>query len=319
MYKTGAYLISRYAGKSYTDFAAERLFAPMNMTHTTFWPNEAREAGLLTQAWTKFGRLIPFWFDNEVVELMAGAGGIISSAEEMTKWLTVLLNRGVDPASNRTIIPRSAFEEITTAHAIIAGRPMTPEMSVMGYGLGWQRLSYQGHDMLTHSGAIPGFSTRVAFLPEDGLGIVVLANADEKASANDAIILRIVEDVLGLKRVDRDVVADASGRAVSERELQTSLADKQQSDETAPLPIDLELLSGTYANAGYGALILCTAQSTSHHCLSVLTSFAPFIPQTPFPSPIPVPAPAPADAARALRGLAAHLVDTRPVNARDGH
>ena len=64
--------------------------------------------------------------------------------------------------------------------------------------------------MLTHSGAIPGFSTRVAFLPNDGLGIVVLANADEKAAANEAIVYRVVEDVLGLKRVDRSVIADAT-------------------------------------------------------------------------------------------------------------
>jgi len=296
MFKTGAYIISKYAGKPYTAFASERLFAPMNMTHTTFWPNEAREVGLLTEAWTKFGRLIPFWFDEEVVELMAGAGGIISSVEEMTKWLTVLLNKGVEPTSNETIIPPSAFEEITTAHAIMAGRPIAPEISIQGYGLGWWRFSYQGHDILTHSGAIPGFSTRVAFLPEDGLGIVVLANADEKAKANEAIIYRVVEDVLGLKRVDRGVRADASGKAVFEDELVVSSEDQQGSDSTValdPLPIDLDAFSGTYTNPGYGALILCSTQSTSHHCLSVLSSFAPFISPTPFPSPIPVPAPAP--------------------------
>lgn len=62
--------------------------------------------------------------------------------------------------------------------------------------------------VLTHSGAIPGFSTRVTFLPDDGLGIVVLANADEKAAANEAIVYRIIEDVLGLQRVDRNVTVD---------------------------------------------------------------------------------------------------------------
>ncbi|KZT69403.1 beta-lactamase/transpeptidase-like protein [Daedalea quercina L-15889] len=298
MYKTGAYLISKYAGKSYMEFATERLFAPMNMSHTTFWPGEAREAGLLTQAWTKFGRLIPFWFDDEVVELMAGAGGIISSAEDMTKWLTVLLNEGVEPGSNKTIIPHSAFEEITTAHSITSGKPATPEMSIQGYGLGWLRVSYQGHDVLTHSGAIPGFSTYVAFLPRDGLGIVVLANADEKAAANLAIMYRIVEDVLGLKRVDRVVSADASGKAVFKEEMDVLSKDAQETNAAIapePLPIDLGSLSGTYSNVGYGALILCSAESTSYNCLNVLSSFAPFIHQTPFPSPIPVPAPAPTE------------------------
>lgn len=55
----------------------------------------------------------------------------------------------------------------------------------------------------------------MAFLPDDGLGIVLLANADEKASANEAILYRIVEDVLGLKRVDRGVTVDATWAFVS--------------------------------------------------------------------------------------------------------
>ncbi|KZT69404.1 beta-lactamase/transpeptidase-like protein [Daedalea quercina L-15889] len=288
MFTTGAYLISKYAGKSYIEFATERLLAPMNMSHTTFWSSEAREAGLLTQAWTKFGRLIPFWFDDaDVVKLMAGAGGIISSAEEMTKWLTVLLNGGVEPNSNTTIIPPSAFEEITTAHSIVTGKPATPEMSIVGYGLGWERSSYQGHDVITHSGALPGFSTSVAFLPHDGLGIVVLANADAKDAANEAIVLRIVEDVLGLKRVDRSVSADPSGKAVLKEHLEAP-HEGSRGDHTValePLPIDLDSFSGTYTNPGYGTLIFCMTESTSQHCLTVLSSFAPFIYQTPSPSP----------------------------------
>ena len=82
---TGAYLISKYANKPYTEFATERLFKPMNMSTTTFWPGEGRERGLLTQTWTKFGRRIPFGFPDEVVELVAGPGGIISSAADLVR------------------------------------------------------------------------------------------------------------------------------------------------------------------------------------------------------------------------------------------
>lgn len=63
--------------------------------------------------------------------------------------------------------------------------------------------------LITHSGAIPGFSTKVAFLPTDKLGIVLLANADEKAAANEVIMYRIIEDVLRLRRVDRIISTDA--------------------------------------------------------------------------------------------------------------
>ena len=84
-----------------------------------------------------------------------------------------------------------------------------------------------------------------------------------------------------------------SGKALFANELEAQEDTDQNGARPEPLPIDLESFSGTYANPGYGTVIFCTAQSTSHHCLDVLASFAPFIGQTPFPSPIPVPAPAP--------------------------
>ena len=108
------------------------------------------------------------------------------------------------------------------------GKPPFPDMSIWGYGLGLWRFSYQGHEVnhltllvhgpsltvrwqiLAHTGGIAGISTLVVFLPNDGLGVAVLANADEKDAANMAIVLKIVEDVLGLKRVDRRVTTDAT-------------------------------------------------------------------------------------------------------------
>jgi len=54
-----------------------------------------------------------------------------------------------------------------------------------------------------HNGAIPGFSSSVAFFPKAGLGIAVLMNSADKASVNDAISLRIAEEALDLTRIPR--------------------------------------------------------------------------------------------------------------------
>ena len=58
----------------------------------------------------------------------------------------MLMNEGVDPMTNNTIIPQSAYEEVTTAHMITAGRAPQPYFAVEGYGMGWWRRSYQGHE-----------------------------------------------------------------------------------------------------------------------------------------------------------------------------
>jgi CubicO group peptidase (beta-lactamase class C family) len=79
-----AHIISHYAG-SYTSFVKDRIFNPLNMTSTTFYPSEAVQSGEMTQAWTKNGRRIPQWFTDDVVELMCGPGGVISNGDDIVR------------------------------------------------------------------------------------------------------------------------------------------------------------------------------------------------------------------------------------------
>ena len=58
----------------------------------------------------------------------------------------MILNGGVDPVSNVTIIPSAEFEIITGAHSIVSPNA-SAEISTEVYGLGWFRISYLGHDV----------------------------------------------------------------------------------------------------------------------------------------------------------------------------
>jgi hypothetical protein len=58
--------------------------------------------------------------------------------------------------------------------------------------------------MVQHSGGIPGSSSLVSFFPGDGLGVVVLINADEKELTSVAITDRVVDDMLGLSSIELD-------------------------------------------------------------------------------------------------------------------
>ena len=72
--------------------------------------------------------------------------------------------------------------------------------------------------MVTHSGGIPGISTRVAFLPNvhdgKGMGVVVLVNADAKARAVIDVVYEVVDRVLGLERVPRKVKGEGEKEKV---------------------------------------------------------------------------------------------------------
>ena len=81
----GAHIISTYSGQPYTKFVKERIWDRINMSSTTFSANEAARSGKLTQTWVGpgDGRRVPFWFTDDMIDLNAGPGGIISSVVDM--------------------------------------------------------------------------------------------------------------------------------------------------------------------------------------------------------------------------------------------
>jgi hypothetical protein len=78
-----SYIIETYSGKHYTSFVEDRIFAPLGMSSSTFSPAKAAKTGKFTQGWTSSGRLLPEWFSEDMVPLMAGPGGVISNAVDM--------------------------------------------------------------------------------------------------------------------------------------------------------------------------------------------------------------------------------------------
>ncbi|KII86430.1 hypothetical protein PLICRDRAFT_44025 [Plicaturopsis crispa FD-325 SS-3] len=277
MYALGQHVIGLYAGKPYTEFVQERIFTPLNMSSSTFSLNAAKAGGKMTQAWIDTGRRIPHWLPDNLTELIAGAGGAISSAADMAKWVGTLLNGGVNPHTNATVIPRSVFEAVTTAYAIAGRWPILHGATTVGYGMGWVRYSYLDNEIVAHNGGMPGFSTLVAFSPNNGLGVVVLANA---AVPVDDVVQKVFRAFAGISE-DEDEAGYASSPAAYSK---NSIASG-----TAPRPANVEgeakaqksvpqreigEYAGTYSNPGYGAFTLCSTLDTSPYCQQVADDFA---------------------------------------------
>ncbi|KAH9925622.1 beta-lactamase/transpeptidase-like protein [Epithele typhae] len=266
MYMLGAHLVAQYSGMSYADFLSTRIFGRLHMNDTTIWLSVAQRSGKLAHSWNKDGRRIPFWFNDGSVIFGAGAGGVISSAEDMVKWLAVWLNKGVDPVSNQMLFPESVYEATTTARWVAKGQPSAPlGASILGYGMGWERWSYGSVDVVEHGGGIPGFSLLTAFSPDNNIGVTVLCNADEKALAARMILKRTFDDVLGLPPTKLIYPSD---KPVA---LSDSYAAKNTS--TAPPSLSIARYAGLYTSPGYAPIALCHAESTSTYCKDVLSAF----------------------------------------------
>lgn len=141
MYMLAANLVARYSGVSYQTFVSSRIFTPLGMTRTTYYPSNASATGDFTQSWMSTGRRIPRVFDDTLVEMISGPGGVISSGADMAKWVNFLLSaEDVSGAG----ITRSVVREAMTPHALVPGEPKEG-YGLTAYGMGWDVTTYRGH------------------------------------------------------------------------------------------------------------------------------------------------------------------------------
>ncbi|EJU03475.1 beta-lactamase/transpeptidase-like protein [Dacryopinax primogenitus] len=281
MYCTASYIIQKYSGQSHMSFVAERLFKPLGMNSSTFFPEVAFNSGMLAESWLDTAgpgfnetRRVPYFlpeWTEAVVALNAGPGGVISSARDLTHWVRTLLNEGTNPFTREQVIPKSVLDTVTVGHSMEAGKGMFPELSPTVYGGGWERWSYAGHEMIQHGGSVPGFSSAITLLPGDGVGILALSNGDGMGFILLALTARIMEELFSLPHIDwagrfRNATADEEPHASE------PVTGPSASETLAPI----SQFAGTYARPGYyGNLTLCAWPSDpTSACNAVLSDYA---------------------------------------------
>ena len=149
---------------------------------------------------------------------MAPAGSMYSTVNDLGHFVSVLLAQG--KTENGALLKPATLEPMWS--------PQFPDPRGRGFGLGFQVRSLDGHRLVGHGGAIYGFATTLDLLPEDKVGVVVVATKD----AVNAVTEHIGEKVLRL------ILAHGSGKP-----LELPLP-------TAPVPLDLgRKLAGRYGTA----------------------------------------------------------------------
>lgn len=145
---TAARIIEVVTGKKYEAIMAERLFKPLGMKDTTFWPNEeqiSRLAKSYRPNATKDG-LVEFPFGQLLYPLNdhsrrfpMPAGGLFSTAHDTALFCQMLLNGG--ELNGKRYLSEAALKALTTRQ--------TPDSIKNSYGLGLA----VGEDWFGHGGA----------------------------------------------------------------------------------------------------------------------------------------------------------------------
>ncbi|KAG2063760.1 beta-lactamase transpeptidase-like protein [Suillus decipiens] len=265
MFIAVAHIIETYSAQTYTSFVEDRIFTPLGMSSSTFSPAKAAKTGRFSQGWTSSGRLLPEYFTEEMATLMAGAGGVISNAVDMSKWVALWLNKGVH--NNVTFIPLSVYGNTSQSYSICTGTSPDPDFLIQGYGMGWFRSSYLGHDMVYHPGSLPGFTTVASFLPNDDVGFVLFANGNKEIPMTN-IFKRIIDATLNLRSEPLPPLFVIKPDTSEKEPIMPA------DEDVVGLELALEEFSGTYTSAGYGSITFCTPFGSSSYCKDVISDLA---------------------------------------------
>jgi CubicO group peptidase (beta-lactamase class C family) len=250
MFLTAGYLVETLTGKSWEQSVREIVFAPLGMSRSNFSVEDSKKDPDHAQPYIyrdKKITLIPF----RNIDNVGPAGAINSSVNEMSRWLLVHLGGG--KIDGRPIINPQTLDDLHQP-AMPTGAPSAePMIQSVGYALGWFVDTYRGHRMVHHGGNIDGFSAQVAFLPQDGIGVVALANMN--GTALPVLLARHAADLLlGLEK--RDWIAEiakrlAEGRVAGE---QAQKKGKERRVSGTNPAHKLDEYVGVYHHPGYGDL-----------------------------------------------------------------
>lgn len=167
-YNVLAHALSRAAGMGYADLLRERVLLPLGMDQTGYGTDGA--IGDWMVRGHRHGEVVPHY---ELTEATYGAGGLRSSAQDMLTYLKAQ----VGP-------PATELERAMQMAQEVRGRS-GPE-----YGFSWTIGTTPGNSpMVTHGGNVGGFTARLAFLPDEGIGLVWMANSAEVAPRLQDLLL----------------------------------------------------------------------------------------------------------------------------------
>jgi len=261
MFVAAGELVAAVSGDSWDDFVRQRVLEPLGMTRTlttsASLAGEANRASPHIRLEGVTRAIAPGPFDNA-----AAAAGIRSSAADLSRWLRMLLTcsgAGDEERGEGCLLEASSIDEMWTAQ--IARRPKKPRAglektasSFVAYGLGFGLREEGGHKIVSHSGALPGFYSRVSLVPDQGLGLVVLTN-QESEPALDSIDRVLRDAFLGPPEPPVDWVQAFGDAARAEaEEAEAKVAEAAARRETTSRPsLPLSAYVGRYRDPWYGA------------------------------------------------------------------
>ena len=261
LYIVAGKIIAQKSGKSWGDTVRERILKPVGMLATTTSLADNAGNANVSSPHSKIAGKAAVVKEMPVANAV-GAVGINTNAEDIARWMNVMLAEGVigkdAQGKEQRLFSAAQNAEIFTAQTPIKISEPKPSLAAtkphfFAYGLGFQLRDYKGRKLAMHGGALQGFYSRVVMVPEAKLGIAILTNA-ESGGAMTSLQWRILDHYLGAAPSDwikliHDVETEKVAKDLAAQK--NALATRAAAS-TPSLPI--AAYDGDYQDAWYGVV-----------------------------------------------------------------
>jgi len=184
----GASVVSpkRELGAAYDEVMRSKVFEPLGMTHTSFDFATVLSGNFASPHDDDVdSKTMPARMDmNYSVVPIRPAGGMWTSARDLSKYLQMELALGQLPGG-RQLVSKEALLERRKGQVQIS--------EDMSYGMGLVINTQYGIPVVSHGGSLFGYKSDMIFLPDHGVGAVILANSDTGGYLTGVFRRRLLE------------------------------------------------------------------------------------------------------------------------------
>jgi len=267
LYLAAGEVIIAASGMSWEDFIRVRILNKLGMSRTISRFSELKDKNNVSASHARSAnqvKVAELFMDQNIGDAGDPAGGIVSTAADMAKWLITQLDSGRIAGKTPLFKPTSTVELWKVVRPI----PVTkvPEYlkplqsDYFGYALGFRTYNYKQYKIVGHGGALKGFVSQIAMVPDLNLGITVLTNQSNTA-AYWAIIYQVLDYYMQFKTFDWIGAhkRQQDSALVSTLDARRKFSIKRDSLSKPSLPIDK--YAGLYEDKLLGEVVIAKESS----------------------------------------------------------
>jgi hypothetical protein len=195
---------------------------------------------------------------NASVDAIAPAGAVWASVADMARWMNFVLDSG--RVNGHRLLTAATYAEWLKPETMVTPEEFYPTARLTKphwttYAFGWFQEDYSGRMVDFHTGSIDGMVAIIGLIPDEHLGVYVLANLDH-AEVRHALMYRVFDAYLG--NPPRDWSTDLlhlydNLRAAADSARLRTIA--RRIPDTRP-SLDLPQYAGTYVDSLVGDIVV---------------------------------------------------------------